>query len=529
MSIKKLILMSFFSRNLDNKTKRRITPRRTDSPTMSGFLPRNNTPVPKNSIEDIDTDVYSDVETEEYSDRIGSEDESFIGFGVNGSKRPPLFTLDDDNDLFSDDEEIGRKKKVIIRQKAVVVPKVGGARKVVKAAAPPVAAKAPAKRIDNRAAQAKLHCFTWNNPTMDGEELAEALEALEKDGETIVSGYVFQLEAGENGTPHFQGCIELKVKARWSAIVDAFPDNAGVYHENTKGDKIVNKKYCTKEEGRLEGPWCFGTFETMIAGHGRRTDYHEFAERVLKEGITQEHLEENPGMFIKYAKAAEWLSVKARRFRANERMKAFWKEQWRRKEAGEDYEMLSPVNVVLLVGPSAVGKSTLAMMELMGKHEWDTFKKAGGHQWYCGIDADTKAILIDEARGKTFNNEIELFNEITNKCPVELQVKGSTALVELEAVWLTSNRMPCDWFKEGDREVDWSDARYRAMVRRFAEVRWWNDAKELTVLKNPGIEQDTDDWRTANDQWVRFWRWKSRAIMMGEANVDGPSTYFTLP
>lgn len=43
--------------------------------------------------------------------------------------------------------------------------------------------------------QVKNYCFTWNNPTVDGEELEEKLKNSER-----VAGYAFQLEEGSRDT-----------------------------------------------------------------------------------------------------------------------------------------------------------------------------------------------------------------------------------------------------------------------------------------------------------------------------------------
>ena len=64
-----------------------------------------------------------------------------------------------------------------------------------------------------------------------------------------------------------------------------------------------------------------------------------------------------------------------------------------------------------------------------------------------------------------------------------------------EDMYFTTNTHPTDWWGEGDRRIGWDDARYRAVAPRFAKVMWWNDAKELVVLKNPGEQRDTQEWK----------------------------------
>ena len=70
-----------------------------------------------------------------------------------------------------------------------------------------------------------------------------------------------------------------------------------------------------------------------------------------------------------------------------------------------------------------------------------------------------------------------------------------------EDMYFTTNTHPTDWWGEGDRRIGWDDARYRAVARRFAKVMWWNDAKELVVLKNPGEQRDTQEWEDARVAW----------------------------
>ena len=74
------------------------------------------------------------------------------------------------------------------------------------------------------------------------------------------------------------------------------------------------------------------------------------------------------------------------------------------------------------------------------------------------------------------------------------------------------------WKRDKDEPCHYlNDGRFRAVARCFAEVHWWNDRGRLTVLKNPGPEEDTDEWREAEEKWKEFWAWKYRPIREGDS------------
>lgn len=84
--------------------------------------------------------------------------------------------------------------------------------------------------------------FTFNN--YENEDI----ERLETRFRVICKRYIFQEEKGESGTPHLQGCIELKTRMRWSE----FKLNPTIHWEPTK-DKLASWKYCQKDETRSGG------------------------------------------------------------------------------------------------------------------------------------------------------------------------------------------------------------------------------------------------------------------------------------
>ena len=83
--------------------------------------------------------------------------------------------------------------------------------------------------------------FTINNPTSND------IPRTWSD----VRYCVWQLEAGENGTPHLQGYVVLEKKKRLGGMKRL---DGQAHWEIRKGTHAQAKKYCQKEETRKDGP-----------------------------------------------------------------------------------------------------------------------------------------------------------------------------------------------------------------------------------------------------------------------------------
>jgi len=86
---------------------------------------------------------------------------------------------------------------------------------------------------------AKRWYFTYNNP--DETTLVPMFQKFQG----LCSKYVAAHKIGENNTPHIQGAIELKKKARPMSL--GFDPR--IHWEKTKGTWEQNYEYCTKEDG----------------------------------------------------------------------------------------------------------------------------------------------------------------------------------------------------------------------------------------------------------------------------------------
>lgn len=83
---------------------------------------------------------------------------------------------------------------------------------------------------------AKNWCFTVNNWTAEDRAIFEGLD---------VNFIVFEEEVGENGTPHLQGYLQLKVQKRLAWLKKHVHGTA--HWEVAHGSPDRNIEYCTKE------------------------------------------------------------------------------------------------------------------------------------------------------------------------------------------------------------------------------------------------------------------------------------------
>lgn len=134
------------------------------------------------------------------------------------------------------------------------------------------------------------YVFTINNPTDDD------LPSLDwKNAQYIV----YQLEEGDNGTPHYQGYVQFKAKMRISALKKI---NPRAHWEPRKGTHQQARDYCMKEEGRLADPVELGETKTQ----GARNDIE--AAMLMARDLTvpmKELVEELPCEYFKYHKAID--------------------------------------------------------------------------------------------------------------------------------------------------------------------------------------------------------------------------------
>jgi len=115
-----------------------------------------------------------------------------------------------------------------------------------------------------RVVQSKYWCFTWNNYPENWKEQMEHTFSL-------CSGWIVGKEVGEQGTPHLQGYLELKVKGRWSE----FKLPKTLHWEKRKGTREQNVEYCAKEND------CEGPLAPEILDVPKKEDLYSWQQELL--------------------------------------------------------------------------------------------------------------------------------------------------------------------------------------------------------------------------------------------------------
>lgn len=133
--------------------------------------------------------------------------------------------------------------------------------------------------------------FTLNNPGATRPQFdAEQMQYL-----------VYQLEMGAQGTQHLQGYVRFFSRKRLSAALGGLGLD-GAHLERARGTEEQNRKYCTKEEGRLDGPWEHGIFEQDAGRQGKRSDLQKATTMIVEGKPIEQVARELPEVYVKYAR-----------------------------------------------------------------------------------------------------------------------------------------------------------------------------------------------------------------------------------
>lgn len=103
--------------------------------------------------------------------------------------------------------------------------------------------------------KSRAWCFTiWKHKCAEEEDGAHFARTL-----GVYKEFCFQLEKGDSAEGnhfHYQGWVRDENPIRFNKLKELLGDH--VHLQKAKGSKKHNYAYCTKSEGRIEGPWVKG-------------------------------------------------------------------------------------------------------------------------------------------------------------------------------------------------------------------------------------------------------------------------------
>jgi hypothetical protein len=266
-------------------------------------------------------------------------------------------------------------------------------------------------------ASSKRWSFTVNNPG----------EYRPNWDPTAMDFLVFQIERGESGTPHIQGYVRFRNCKKLDAAKNAIVCREA-HMDISRGDEASNIAYCTKAEGRIAGPWTFGTAKPEAGRKGARNDLTQVAEAAKTMTLRQLAVE-YPAQVLKY-------STHIQKFQ--ELIKA-------------PVPVQRPVFVHVLWGATGVGKSHRIRMNyppadlyVISGHGRDPWGQYEGERTVAFEEFDWSQWPIDDMK------------RLLDKWQVRLDARYTDKLARYTVVFITANTNPAGWYcmnGEPDRQA----------------------------------------------------------------------------
>ena len=221
---------------------------------------------------------------------------------------------------------------------------------------------------------------------------------------------IWQLESGENETPHLQGYVVMEKRKRLGGMKQLCPR---AHWEVRKGTHEQAKAYCSKEETRVDGPWEIGNMPNREPKPGKRNDIHEFKESLLSCATMKDVFEKHPTTFMRYYRAAASIRLmysRPRKFKTE---------------------------VIVVYGETGVGKSRWA-----DETYPDAYWKPPNSKWWDNY-AQEEVIIMDEFYGWLPYCEML---RLLDRYPCQVETKGGSVNFAPKKIIILSNKAPEDWY-----------------------------------------------------------------------------------
>lgn len=262
-------------------------------------------------------------------------------------------------------------------------------------------------------------CWTYFYDDDGLFQLDEAIQRIRQG--THFRGMCYQLErCPTTSREHVQGYTEYNKPRRLSSLRQEYPPSTHI--EPARGNRSQCVEYCSKQESRVEGPWCDEILQQeKMANQGARTDLCRVAERILSGDVSKSDLAmEHPRMLLQYPRGVQELySIRSLRSKTITR---------------------PDLRVEVIYGPAGCGKTRFATREL-----GTTFILDGSNSdtlWFDGYENEPRLLLDDFYGWIRHGTLLRLLDIYPFRCPI----KGGHVYANWTQVYITSNRHPSTWY-----------------------------------------------------------------------------------
>lgn len=270
------------------------------------------------------------------------------------------------------------------------------------------------------------YCFTINNPTVP----------LEWDLEPI-SYCVWQTEQGENGTPHYQGYLELSKPIRFSALKKLSDQWARGHFEPRRATQAAAIAYAQKLDTRIEGDHGEQGEKSKQGSKRGRSEDLALLNRLIGAGANSNDIAiEMPDTYHSYSRTIEKLEVA---------------HLSRRKRDCKP-------NVYVIFGPPGTNKS---------RSVYDTepdlyVRPAGDGHWWEGYTGQ-QAILLDDLRDVDypFHQLLRILDRFNTTVPKRNQRGGEPLMAK--RIYITCPNPPDLWYPRIEEHRD-------QLYRRISQI-----------------------------------------------------------
>lgn len=306
--------------------------------------------------------------------------------------------------------------------------------------------------------QLRRWAFTLNNPTPESDE------TMDPTLWDHCTGTVWQLEAGAEGTIHYQGYIEFSQGKRLNTMRE-LSGLQGAHFEACNGSREQNIAYCTKLESRLDEPQWFPDEETFRGAkpQGKRTDLEAVTDMVKAGATNADIIDVAAPTFVRYHGGIEKMRINMDSKRRDPSKK---------------------ITSVLYLGPTGTGKSHKLAQDCGDPLLW--YWVAPG-KWFDGYQGQP-GLVFDEVRDSWM--KFSDFLRIVDNKPCLVEVKNGHVQLLATDFRFSSNVHPKDWYKGVKENQTWD--RKNPLRRRFKKVVYMLEPYEGEDMSS--VEDEMMEW-----------------------------------